>query len=339
MHAEIKSVLEFISWPISLWPGQRVLNNSWVQELKELQQTYIKTYNVPIVPGSFVMVYFNTQWYLIDGQHRLQLLKELYKEGVDFMGVNVIVETYDCGVNLEMAQSIYSMVNARYYNNGSLDETGVPFDNTQNANKVVEAIQKLYQGQVKANAARAPQFDIGDLLREINASGILTSRSMEEVIKFIVDANSAFGIDLNKKNSAQYGRCTAKFFLPYKEPKCRWLKELAVKYGEKVEVVFNEGIMKGIYIITTTEMAKRNYYKCGKCSGTQSKLLNRYKTALIDPYICHFCPVENYSEVEKKLLEDLSAYRVKNEDDRDTEWIDLELDTIIQALRNVIRNI
>ncbi len=92
---------------------------------------------------------------------------------------------------------------------------------------------------------------------------------------------------------------------------------------------------QGVYVVGTNEKAKQNLYKIGKHTGSQAKLLNRYKTSLINPYIYHFHPTSNYSQVEKDLLLALDEFRVENQDGRKTEWVSLELSKILEALFKV----
>ncbi len=89
---------------------------------------------------------------------------------------------------------------------------------------------------------------------------------------------------------------------------------------------------RAVYVLSTRERAKLNLYKIGKHTGNQPKLLSRYKTALIDPYIFHFHITANYSETEQELLSVLDEFRVKDENDKQTEWVNLKLPKILKAL-------
>ncbi len=229
MEIQAKCVRELLALPIALWPGQRVLNTSWVQELKKQQLEFIKNFGAPIMPGSFIFVKYNNTHYLVDGQHRYQLLRELFVEEVDLNRTSVCLETYNCEGDLPKAQSIYAMVNARYYNNGTIDQSGATFENTLATNKVVSAVEAACRAQVKANKTMAPYFDISDLSREINNSGIMQRKSAEEVVDLIKQANVEFAKLLYQLNSDQYKKCTGGLFLVYKEPRCRWFREIASK--------------------------------------------------------------------------------------------------------------
>ena len=111
------------------------------------------------------------------------------------------------------------------------------------------------------------------------------------------------------------------------------LKESILAGSEKPsEETKKDNVKHGVYIISTSEKAKNNIFKIGKHTGSQGRLLSRYKTSLIDPYICYFHESDDYSEIEKLLLGKMEDFRIKNEDGRKTEWIKLELSKIIQAL-------
>lgn len=232
MASKFVSVNDFLSYRLPLWPGQRVLNCAWVESLKAQQKQFIRNFGSPLITGSFILIWYNRVCYLADGQHRLQMLKELNDEMVNFINTNVLLEIYDCDVNLNKAQNIYSMANANYNVNGTIDKNGNVFD-TKLANNVVEIIQKKYITQVKANLTRAPCFDIGDLLKEINISGIMKTMTVDDLVNLIIEENNLYGKLLFELNPSQYSRCTSNFFLPYKEPKCRWFKELVAKLSYK----------------------------------------------------------------------------------------------------------
>jgi hypothetical protein len=90
--------------------------------------------------------------------------------------------------------------------------------------------------------------------------------------------------------------------------------------------------MSGIYIITNLEKMDGNIYKVGKHTGSQRKLLSRYRTYLIDPIIIFYVPSSETSELEKKLLELLKAHRINDMDDGETEWVKLPLADLLKIV-------
>lgn len=224
-YSKVSSVNELLMNDYPLWTGQRIINHAWVEELKNNQLEFIKKFNCILFPGSFIIITWRGIQYLVDGQHRYETLKELNRMRIDMSNASVVVEHYDCGTNEELARSIYVMANARYYNNGTIDRAGNPYEQT-GGNLVAMAIQKLYESQIRPNSTRAPYFDINDLLREINESRILCNLSADQVIKLIQDENTKFGACLKNYDKGKYNNCSAKFYLVYHSPKCRWFKQL-----------------------------------------------------------------------------------------------------------------
>ena len=72
-----------------------------------------------------------------------------------------------------------------------------------------------------------------------------------------------------------------------------------------------QDVMTGLYVITTLERSERNEYKVGKHTGSQRKLLSRYRTYLIDPIIVYFVISKNMDEFEKKILNHLTKINFK----------------------------
>jgi len=91
-----------------------------------------------------------------------------------------------------------------------------------------------------------------------------------------------------------------------------------------------------IYVLSTSEKIKRNIYKIGKHKGSQNKLLARYKTALINPVIYFYQHVNNYTIIENKIKSRLNQYRIRDENNRITEWVTLELSQIIKCIIDII---
>ncbi|QJX72492.1 T5orf172 domain protein [Faustovirus] len=76
------------------------------------------------------------------------------------------------------------------------------------------------------------------------------------------------------------------------------------------------------YVITTPDHMINNRYKLGKCTGTQRKLLNRYKTPLINPICVLFYPIKSdVISFERTMLNSLQEFIVNDENNNPTEWV------------------
>jgi hypothetical protein len=226
MNYDIIPASALIAFNLAPWPYQRPLNKDWVKHLLEIQRTYIVTFGNVIVPGSFIIINYGGTNFLADGQHRIEMLKDLSKE-YDLSKIKVIRETYQCGNNSSMAQYIYYMVNDRYIVNGNISESGEVYENT--ANKVVDTIQNEFSKQVRASNNKnvvAPYFDPNELLRELNESGIMKTKTYEEVITIIRNYNTNYGDHLFKNNKQQYDKCIGGWYLSYLKTHCRWVRNI-----------------------------------------------------------------------------------------------------------------
>jgi hypothetical protein len=94
--------------------------------------------------------------------------------------------------------------------------------------------------------------------------------------------------------------------------------------------------MEVIYIISTLDKAKDNEFKLGSHTGSPKKLLNRYATPLINPILYFFLPVTESKFIESAIKNILIKFRIKNNDGRITEWIKLDLFSIINIINIVV---
>ena len=90
------------------------------------------------------------------------------------------------------------------------------------------------------------------------------------------------------------------------------------------------------YIISKKSKAKKNRYKIGIWSGSINELLSRYRTSLIYPVLYFFMYIDNAPELENKLKEELYDFRVSNSAGNKTEWIKMELHTLIEHVNKFI---
>ncbi|QKE50324.1 T5orf172 domain-containing protein [Faustovirus] len=84
------------------------------------------------------------------------------------------------------------------------------------------------------------------------------------------------------------------------------------------------------YIVTTSDRMINNQYKLGKCTGTQRKLLSRYKTPLINPICVLFYPIKSdVIAFERTMLNALQQYIINDENDNPTEWVKCNVSEIL----------
>ena len=70
----------------------------------------------------------------------------------------------------------------------------------------------------------APYFDVNDLTSQLNASGLLNTNTVDELVQLIVTNNEAA---TQRLSPAQVKKCTDGFYLSYGYPECKWIKSLA----------------------------------------------------------------------------------------------------------------
>lgn len=205
-----------------IWPGQRIINPNWIKELKTQQYAFIQKYGRPIFPGSIIMIKYSDAYYIGDGQHRVQLIKELYDEGVNLKICDILLEIHDCASDYELAQSVYNMANSRYTVHAVITPT-TNVNIQEAAKKVATNIRDRFPLQVGKNA---PYFDPNILLREIIASNIMNNKTPEMVINLIINENNKYLEDMRSKKDIRYYNCESGFYLPFKAPKCRWIQNI-----------------------------------------------------------------------------------------------------------------
>lgn len=169
-----------------------------------------------------VVVNYNRTSYLIDGQHRYEVMKQMIVEHVDMNNVHILIEVHDCGNNLEFANSLYYMANNRYNTNGTITNLGV-VNVDENAKIVVTTICNKFREQTSHNpSTKAPYFDPNILLAEINQSEIIRNKTSNEVI----EAENRAYFEYMRQSDIRHLNCKARFYLPYKDAKCRWVRKL-----------------------------------------------------------------------------------------------------------------
>lgn len=78
-----------------------------------------------------------------------------------------------------------------------------------------------------------------------------------------------------------------------------------------------------------------NRYKIGYTYGDRQSLINRYITAIPDLVIHSLTEYSDVREVESQIHSELCQFRMKNMNDRDSEWFLCSLETIEDKLKTV----
>lgn len=93
---------------------------------------------------------------------------------------------------------------------------------------------------------------------------------------------------------------------------------------------------ESIYVVSTKSRALENIYKIGYHTGTQKKLLSRYRTSLINPIIYFFINVDNKEVIEKNVHEKLKDYMILDDDSNKTEWFKVSIFEIVRTIETEI---
>ena len=89
---------------------------------------------------------------------------------------------------------------------------------------------------------------------------------------------------------------------------------------------------EAIYVISTLPDSKINKFKLVKHTGAQKKLLSKYSTYYMDPIIFYYKSVDNSQKIENIIKRQLKNYGLKHKDGTYTEWVSLDLETIIDTI-------
>ena len=217
------------------WPYQRFINSDWVETLKNEQIGIIKEFGMAIIPCSIVIAKIEKKLYIIDGQHRHEMIKKLiggpYREYM--RKCHVALELYNCGNNWNLAKRIYNMINSRYQNNCTADKRDDLGTKLQSKDDIIIMRSKQVAGKIKeaflmqAGSNRAPKFDPNVLSEEIQNCNIPEHFTADDICCKIKTLNETYGPTLKNDSSAQYARCISGFYLPYMNTCCKWVKSLS----------------------------------------------------------------------------------------------------------------
>lgn len=229
-YKEIKllSGNELLGMNIKPSRNQRPLNQDTVRQLIEKQKQYIALYGSPIVLGTIIITITNGNMELLDGQHRYEMLKNLYYDSINLADTQ-IATLLVYNPSPEQINALYVMANKTYDINGNIDkESGTVFITAVQATDLINELSKYFNNfntQVRSGSLSAPHFDIAHLLLKINTSGILNRKAINEIIKIILQENER-KLNSGRLSQEQINKCTDKFYLVYGKPKCAWFDDI-----------------------------------------------------------------------------------------------------------------
>jgi hypothetical protein len=198
-----------------------------VERYKRNQLAIIQERGHPVILGDFVCARLYNKLYLIDGHHRFEMLRQL-RNIIDKNSL-VQIQIFECKDDKEVNR-LYEMANDRYTVNGNINEEGNVYDQGDKALQVVEQLKLhfnnfKFQSKIRTSMKKiyAPEFDINDLLSQLNQNRELKRLSVDEIVRLIVDRNREYKqeIPLDKRDKYKDG-----FYLCYGHTNCKWVEKL-----------------------------------------------------------------------------------------------------------------
>ena len=125
------------------WDAQRPLNMETVRRYKEAQRLLIQSRGYPIILGDFIFANLMGNNYILDGQHRMEMLRQLRAEGINFDTTKLSVQIIDCKT-LNEINTLYVMANERYIVNGNINAQGVVYTTSTSAQEVVDRLKQRF---------------------------------------------------------------------------------------------------------------------------------------------------------------------------------------------------
>ena len=100
----------FIIQHISLPPFQRSKNELHVQQIFNSMKQYFTTHSDIMCTGSISFAIFNSEWWLLDGQHRVRALHQLAKEHPEIQSISLRTDLYHV-LELDQMEQLYRIIN------------------------------------------------------------------------------------------------------------------------------------------------------------------------------------------------------------------------------------
>jgi hypothetical protein len=207
---------------IPLWKNQRDCDLHRIDKMVQDQLTYYNKYRQFTFPGSLVVAIVDNKSYLIDGQHRREVVKEIKVLYPDLPIMLNIEERY-CHSE-EHVNDIYVMINNVNTNNcmikdGEIDPQGEKLKDLHVA--LIKKYDKIWSDQYKKYPYISKNtFD--DKIRKIKHFDELT---VPQIMRQFRKRNVNYGDELKLNSPDAYKKAKEKggFYLHHEKPNSKWL--------------------------------------------------------------------------------------------------------------------
>jgi len=213
---------------IELWENQRDPNMNLVDSIVKSQLEYYKKYKEFTFPGVLVAVNFDNNYYLIDGQHRFESLKNLYNNHAH--DVKVAIQTYKCN-NKNQINELYGMLNNINPNNcmvtdGKLDPDGLKLK------QIKTLLKEKYGYKIWVDKdTNRPYVSTIKLDSELRNAAFFNNKTSNQIITAIEEKNKVCLLALENISKTDYHKVIdmGGFALPYDKkngPSAKWIRTL-----------------------------------------------------------------------------------------------------------------
>lgn len=86
------------------------IDTNLVKQIKRALYQHKSTFGNFILPGALIIAEYLDRWYILDGGHRIQAIREIYEERAGEIDSLVTLEKYKCSNNLDLLRNIYFLI-------------------------------------------------------------------------------------------------------------------------------------------------------------------------------------------------------------------------------------
>lgn len=104
---EIGFIIQHVS---ALPPFQRAKNELHVQQIYQFMKQYVELHNDIMCTGSISFAIYQSEWWLLDGQHRVRALQQLSKEHPEIQSISLRTDLYHVD-HLNQMEQLYRIIN------------------------------------------------------------------------------------------------------------------------------------------------------------------------------------------------------------------------------------
>lgn len=244
VELNVLEVLEWLDEGLVIVPtSQRLLDKERVQELKDEQLKIVEVMHerqrsdfTILMVGCLVMVEKANRFELVDGQHRMEMVRQFKQEGRQewLDGVKVVVNYhYDCD-DLCKYSFIYKQCGNTYEHAGIVPEAAQIQAGVNHLKDAAEKIGERFAAQKGPKGAKRPRFHPNRLYEKLQEVSIIKDWTSEKIVAKILQANQDYeaGLDNNfygvikAISTSEKTKYKAGFFLPHMEADCRWVNKI-----------------------------------------------------------------------------------------------------------------